>query len=117
MPKVLVSLVDFNGSVNTLSCLDFLDKVKIQDFKLSVVVVDNASKESFKTDRQYKNFDLKLIRSENNLGFSGGQNLGIKYGLENGVDYFLILNNDVVLEENFLIELLKTFDTEKNCGI
>jgi GT2 family glycosyltransferase len=116
MPKVLVSLVDFNGSVNTLACLDFLDKVKIQDFKLSVVVVDNASKESFKTDRQYKNFDLKIIRSENNLGFSGGQNLGIKYGLENGVDYFLILNNDVVLEENFLIELLKTFDIE-NCGI
>lgn len=117
MLKVLVSLVNFNGSKDTLSCLDFLDKVKIEEFKLHVVVVDNASTENFKTEKQYSNFELKIIRSNKNLGFSGGQNLGIKYGLENGVDYFVILNNDVILNENFLIELLRTFDQERDYGI
>jgi len=43
--------------------------------------------------------------------------LGIKWGLENGIDYFTILNNDVILEENFLSELLKTFAEKKDCGI
>ena len=80
MLKVLVSLVNFNGAEDTLSCLDSLDKVTVQDFKLSVVVVDNASKESFQTDRKYGNFELKIIRSDTKLGFAGGQNLGIRYG-------------------------------------
>jgi len=117
MPKVLISLIDFNGSENTLLCLDSLDNVKVEGFELSVVVVDNASKEKFQTEKKYKNFSLKIIRSETNLGFAGGQNLGIKYGLDNGVDYFVILNNDVILEDNFLLELLKTFVSQKDCGI
>jgi len=117
MPKVLISLIDFNGSENTLLCLDSLDNVKVEGFELSVVVVDNASKEKFQTEKKYKNFSLKIIRSETNLGFAGGQNLGIKYGLDNGVDYFVILNNDVILENNFLLELLKTFVSQKDCGI
>ena len=117
MPKVLVSLVNFNGTKNTLLCLDGLDSLKIEGFELSVVVIDNASIENFQTKKQYKNFELKIIRSESNLGFSGGQNLGIKYGLEKKVDYFLVLNNDVIIEENLLSELLRTFIEEKNCGI
>jgi len=117
MSKVLISLIDFNGSKNTLLCLDSLNKVKAEGFELNVVVVDNASNEKFQTEKEYKNFSLKIIRSETNLGFAGGQNLGIKYGLENGIDYFVILNDDVILEENFLLKLLKTFDKEKNCGI
>jgi hypothetical protein len=60
---------------------------------------------------------LKIIQSDVNLGFAGGQNIGIKYGIENGIDYFVVLNNDVVLDENFLEELLKTFEREKNCGL
>jgi hypothetical protein len=117
MPKVLISLIDFNGSKNTLLCLDSLDSVKAGGFELNVVVVDNASKEKFQTEKKYKNFSLKIIRSETNLGFAGGQNLGIKYGLDSGVDYFVILNNDVILEDNFLLELLKTFVSQKDCGI
>lgn len=117
MTKVLVSIVNFNGNKDTLSCLDALDLVKVQDFELSVMVVDNASNEEFQTEKKYQNFQLKIIRSDKNLGFAGGQNLGIKWGLENGDDYFVVLNNDVILEENFLIKLLKTFTDEKNCGI
>lgn len=122
MTKILVSLVNFNGTKDTIACLDFLEKVKIQNFSLSVVVVDNASKDdSVLSIKKYvsskQNKSIKLIESKENLGFAGGQNLGIKYGMENVIDYFVILNNDVILNENFLIELLKTFDREKNCGI
>jgi hypothetical protein len=117
MPKVLVSIVNFNGDKDTLSCLDSLDKINVQNLKLCIVVVDNASRENFAVEKKYQNFELKIIRSDINLGFAGGQNLGIKWGLENGIDYFTILNNDVILEENFLSELLKTFAEKKDCGI
>jgi len=117
MTKVLVSIVNFNGAKDTLMCLDSLDKVHVQDFELQAVVVDNASKEIFQTEKKSQNFKLNIIRSEKNLGFSGGQNLGIKWGMKNGIDYFCILNNDVILDENFLSQLLKTFEIEKNVGL
>jgi GT2 family glycosyltransferase len=116
MPKVFVTILNYNGNKDTRECLSSLEEVSKAGFDLSVVVVDNASKEKFTEDRKYGNFNLKIIRSETNLGFSGGQNLGIKYSLENGADYVMILNNDVILDKDLIVELLKTFD-EKDCGI
>lgn len=117
MPKVLVSLVNFNGSKDTFSCLDSLDKVELGEFELSVVVVDNASRENFQIEKKYNNFELKIIRSDKNLGFAGGQNLAIKFALENNKDYVVVLNNDVLIDRDFIVELLKTFDEKKDCGI
>ncbi len=117
MSKVFVTLVNYNGNKNTLSCLESLDKTTIEGFSLNVVVVDNASKEVFKTDRKFANFNLKVIGLEENLGFAGGQNLGIKFALKNGADYVVVLNNDVILDNNFLIELLNTFKKDESCGL
>lgn len=118
MPNIFVSIVNYNGKKNTLSCLSYLNKLKKENFNLEVVVIDNASKEIFNVNKdEYDNFKLKIIRSEKNLGFSGGQNLGIKYALENMADYIVILNNDVIIDSNLLVELLKTFDKEKDCGL
>ncbi|MBI3984703.1 MAG: glycosyltransferase family 2 protein [Candidatus Levybacteria bacterium] len=116
MPKVFISLITFNDDNSTKECLDSLERLKKTDFDLSVVVIDNASSKEFKIAREYKNFDLKIIRSSKNLGFSGGQNLGIKYALENACDFILILNNDVVVDENLVIELLNALD-DKRIGI
>ncbi len=117
MTNVFISIVNFNGDKDTVSCLDSLNKIKTKDLILNVVVVDNGSSKAFTNDsKNYNNFKLHILRSEENLGFSGGQNLGIKYALENNADYVLILNNDVYLEENFLIRLLDTFKKD-DCGI
>jgi hypothetical protein len=117
MAKVFVTLVNYNSKNNTDVCLQSLEEINTSGFTLNVVVVDNASEEKFPNDKKYQNFNLELIRSEKNLGFAGGQNLGIKFALDNGADYIVVLNNDVILDKNLIIELLKTFDTEKNCGI
>lgn len=117
MSNIFVSIVNFNGSKNTTECLKYLGDVKKDDFELNIVVVDNGSSEKLIIDeKKYKNFNLKIIYSEKNLGFSGGQNLGIKYSLENGADYIVVLNNDVIIDKNIFTELLKTFEKEENCG-
>ncbi|MGA2968020.1 MAG: glycosyltransferase family 2 protein [Candidatus Levyibacteriota bacterium] len=117
MPKVFVTLVNYNNNQNTYSCLQSMEEINTEGFELNVVIVDNASKDKFTEDKKYQKFNLKIIRSEENLGFAGGQNLGIKYALDNSADYVVVLNNDVILDKNLIVELLKTFQTEQNCGI
>lgn len=118
MKHIFVSLLNFNGKKNTLACLDSLKDIKMGNFQLTVVVIDNASEEKFDLGSgNIGDIPLVIIKNKNNLGFSGGHNVGIKYCLENGADYVLILNNDTYVDKNFLEELLKASENDKKIGI
>lgn len=118
MKHVFISIIDFNGEENTIACLDSLEKSTKDNFSLDVVVVDNASREKFIVIKErFKNFSLHIIRSETNTGFSGGHNIGIKYALENGAEYVVILNNDTIVEKNAVKELVNTFENDEAIGI
>lgn len=112
MPKIFVNLITFNDSTSTNECLRSLEKLNKKGFELFVVVVDNGSKERFEVKREYS-FNLKILYSEDNLGFSGGQNYGIKYALKENADFIVVLNNDTVTDENLIVELLGSFDDPK----
>ncbi|MEL7669952.1 glycosyltransferase family 2 protein [Methanobacterium sp.] len=61
---------------------------------------------------------LNLIKNDENLGFAEGNNIGIRYALENlDPDYILLLNNDTVVDKNFLIEMLKVSESDDKIGI
>jgi len=60
---------------------------------------------------------LVLIKLKENLGFSGGNNVGIRYSLEHGTDYLLLLNNDTVVNPGFLEPLVKAGEQNPNLGI
>ena len=117
MRYIFVSIINFNGAGNTIECLLSLDKIISKDFKITVVVVDNASHTEFRIKNLEFRIDVKIIRGEKNLGFSGGQNVGIKYALENGADYVLILNNDTIVDKNLVEELLSAAQKDKDVGI
>ena len=118
MLNVFVSILNYNGEKDTLSCLKSLDEINVKDFNFNVIVLDNGSKEIFKcNEKAYQNFKLSVTRSEKNLGFSGGQNLNIRHALENNADYIVIMNNDVILDKNLLVELLEVFQEKKDCGM
>lgn len=64
------------------------------------------------------NNKLILIKNEINSGFSEGNNIGIKFSLQFlNSDYILLLNNDTVVDKNFLNELVKFADTDHKAGI
>jgi len=118
MRHVVISLLNFNGKKNTLDCLESLVNIRKDNLRVSIVIVDNASKEEFDLkSRVFKNMSPVVIRNNKNLGFSGGHNVSIKYSLENEADYVLILNNDTYVDKDFLTELLKTADKDKSIGI
>ena len=55
-----------------------------------------------------------IIQTGKNLGYAGGNNIGIKIAIENEADYICILNNDVIVERDFLEKLVKYLEKNKN---
>jgi GT2 family glycosyltransferase len=97
---VAIILVNWNGFAYTKACLESLEKVEESAFQ--VVLVDNASREP-EGDRLKALFpQLHLITNSENLGFTGGNNVGIRYALSQGFDQVLLLNNDTLVDPYFL---------------
>lgn len=113
MNKVFVVILNYKGHKDTEDLLESIKMINRRSFYLNVVLVDNFPQDPIKLDeKKYKDLNLKIIYNKVNLGFSGGNNVGIKYSLENGADYILILNNDTYVDKNFIEELLKSFSEE-----
>jgi len=83
-----------------------------------VIVVDNGSKgnDADVLEEKYGDY-IKLIRNKENLGFAGGNNVGIKEVLrEEKSKYILLLNNDTVVTREFLTELVKVAENNEKIG-
>lgn len=110
-PKVFIIILHWNGWPDTLDCLGSLKKIDYPNYE--VVIVDNGS-----TDDSLEHLkDFSVNRNQENLGFAGGNNVGIKHALEKGADYVLLLNNDTILHPKFLKELVKVGENNKKIGI
>jgi len=113
MKSVSIITVNFNQhQVN----LDFLNSLKQNPSKynLEVIFVDNGSREEF--EREYKSIcsELVYIRSNQNLGFAGGNNLGIKKATG---DYLLLLNNDTEITSNTIDVLVSEMENNSQIGL
>jgi GT2 family glycosyltransferase len=110
-PKVSIISINYNGAAVTCELLESLKKVTYPDFE--VIVVDNASKEN--PDSIYNNHPwIKFISSEVNLGFAGGNNLGLNAATG---DYFLLLNNDTEVDPGFLEPIVQLMENDKTIGV
>jgi GT2 family glycosyltransferase len=108
MPKVSIVIVTHNAREIIKECLN---SVYAQDFKdFEVIVVDNDSRDGTKEFIRENFPQAKLVENGDNLGFCQANNQGIE--IAKG-EFTLTLNSDVILENNFLSELLKT---SKNLG-
>ena len=118
MKNVFVIILNYNGKRDTVDCLDSLHKVKRDKFSLHTIVVDNYPKYPIDVDeKDYRQIVLKIIYNSQNLGFAGGNNVGIEYALKNEADYVLLLNNDTVVREDFLEKLFGFAEKRHDGGI
>lgn len=114
-PRVSIILLNLNGYQDTRDCLESLQQVAYPNF--DVIVVDNGSSDDSSARLQKEFPSIKLLGSKENLGFTGGNNLGIEHVLANGAAYVLLLNNDTVVDERFLDELVRVGETSPRIGI
>lgn len=110
MTNISIILVNWNGEKDTLACLASLKKVSMhQRVNASVIVVDNGSTDDSVAAIQ-KNFpDVEVMEAGKNSGFAAGNNVGIRFALENGADYIWLLNNDTSVDKNALVALLEAW--------
>ncbi|WP_158607130.1 glycosyltransferase family 2 protein [Pontibacter oryzae] len=109
-PMVSIISINYNGLQYTLQLLESLEQVSYPNFE--VIIVDNASHEDpSEIERSYPH--VKLLRSKENLGFAGGNNLGLD--LAKG-EYYLLLNNDTEVEPGFLEPLVSTLEGNPSIG-
>ncbi|MEA2113337.1 MAG: glycosyltransferase family 2 protein [Patescibacteria group bacterium] len=110
LPKVFIIILNWNNWTDTKECLKSLENNGYPNCE--VVVVDNGS------DKKQKitNPKIKVIYNKENLGFSGGNNIGIKYALKNNADYVLLLNNDTIVNGDFLEKLVKAGESDAKIG-
>lgn len=108
MKKIFVVILNFNGWEDTIKCLKSLAKIKSsKEFTVEILVIDNASKNESVEKIRAAIPDVNMIENPINTGFSGGCNEGMRYALDNGADYVLLLNNDTVVDSNFIEEMYK----------
>ncbi len=114
MIKVSVVVLNWNRADDTIECLNSLKRVDRSNFELSLIVVDNASSDnSLEKIKEFtsKNWDrsikLKILKNSENLGFTGGNNLGIKEVVKDRDDFVLILNNDTIVHKDLIKNLVK----------
>ena len=116
MKKIVIVTVNFNTEKDTLELLNSIEEIENNSYSLEIIIVDNGSRVKFVLPRGFKK-KVMLIRSEENTGFSGGFNIGIKNALELGADYVLVINNDTILRPMMIENLLKVLENNEKIGI
>ena len=66
MKHIFISIITYNGHEQTVECLLSLEKLVIKEWKLHVVVIDNASKEKFTFPTTPKNYELTILHQKVN---------------------------------------------------
>jgi GT2 family glycosyltransferase len=112
---VYVIILNWNHYDDTAECIESVKKNNYDNFRI-LVVDNNSSDDSVKRLRE--NFpEIEIIQNSQNLGFAGGNNVGMRYALTQGADYLLILNNDVTIDKNCIAELVRFAQEIEDVGM
>lgn len=103
-----IIILNWNGKGVVGECLKSLGDLNYPDFRITVV--DNASTDSSPEMIRKRFPEVDLIENEQNLLFAGGNNIGLRRGLEGNAELFLLLNNDTEVDPDFALKMADVFD-------
>lgn len=114
MKLVCVLVLNWNGWQDTVKCIDSLKSLAYPNYE--IVVLDNASTNDSVARIREAHPDILLIETGANLGFAGGNNIGIRYALERGADYIWLLNNDTIVSPDALTAMIEVAESDPKIG-
>lgn len=126
-PRVSIIIVSYNHARYLRACFGSLDKIDYPRDRVQVTLVDNKSSDDTVRLAQTELFDpslqrtagglsARLVASEINTGFAGGNNLAMREAMEAGFDYVFLLNPDTEVEPVFLTEAVKMAESDPKIG-
>lgn len=113
-PQVWCVVLNWNGADHTIECLTALRVCTYRN--LTIVVVDNGSIDDSISRIKVAYPDVLLLRNGQNLGFAGGNNVGIRHALRRGADYIWLLNNDTKPAPDALSALVAKASADDRIG-
>jgi hypothetical protein len=116
LPKVVAVVLNWNLIEDTRRCAASLLDSDYQN--LDVLVVDNGSEAAcYESLQAVLPAKVHVLRSDVNLGFAEGNNLGLRYALEQGADYALVINNDTIVEATMVSQLVAAAQNDPQAGL
>jgi GT2 family glycosyltransferase len=114
-PRVAVQILTWNRVDEVVPCLESFACIDYPNFE--VIVIDNGSEDetvpTVKRDFPW----VTLIENRENLGFCRGNNVGLRYALERGFDYVLLLNSDTKVLPGLITELVAVMESDPRIAI
>jgi len=115
-PLVYVLVLNWNGRQVTIDCVESLLRSDYPNLKI-VVIDNNSSDGSVQALKATYGSSIRILQNKANLGYSGGFNVGLRFGFEeNGADYCLVMNNDTVIDSRAISELVKIAESDDRFG-
>ncbi|MDT0605789.1 glycosyltransferase family 2 protein [Croceitalea rosinachiae] len=111
-PLVSIITINYNESSVTLDMLESLKSLSYDN--IEVIVVDNASPNDNPDIIKEQYPEVNLIKSKQNLGFAGGNNLGVNAAKG---EYLLFINNDTIVPKDFIEPLVETLANDETIGM
>ncbi len=115
MPKIAVIVLNWNGLQDTHACLESLEKLTYPNFE--TIVVDNGSTDGSVPILKERFPEVLYMETGENLGFAGGNNVGMRLGLKRGAELLFLLNNDTVVSSDILERFVETYRSHPQAGI
>lgn len=112
---VRIIIVNWNGWQDIVECIDSCRGLTYPNFR--IVIIDNCSTDGSEALLREQFPELEIIQTGANLGFAGGNNVGIRYALEQGADYVWLLNNDTTVDPNALSVLVAMMEQDGRVGM
>ncbi len=113
-PKIFIIVLHLKDIPCLIECLSSLNVSSYENYE--VVLVNNGSGDLSGVQESIK-AEIRVIQTSSNLGFSRGNNLGIREALKNKADYVLLLNDDTVVSPDFLNVLVETGENNPDVGM
>ncbi|MBT4137176.1 MAG: glycosyltransferase family 2 protein [Candidatus Latescibacteria bacterium] len=114
--NVWIVILAWNGKKWLDACLQSLAQCR-RDMAYKILIVDNGSTDDSADFVRENHPEVTLIQTGKNLGFAGGNNIGIAHALQNNADYILLLNQDTVVFGAWMDHLIEFADASPHLGI
>ncbi len=114
MARVTAVVLNWCNEHDTKACVDSLERQDYRAFK--ILLVDNGSPDGSGARLHARYPAVSYLQTDKNLGYAGGNNRGMKWALEDGADFVLVVNNDTVLDPRCVRELVATAEAHGDAG-